>query len=131
MTIYTRFTPFPFSLNPNLLSIPIFTVNADYMLKITEWLEKKLLSAEFRTRPTRRILLMVKIKELRELYERAKDAEREAEGKTLLKAQAPFYRPRLRNRNAQRAFEELDNRRKISENDRSHNKVSKIRKYVT
>lgn len=131
MTIYTRFTPFPFSINPNLLSIAIFRYDADYLLKIAQWLEKKLLSAKFRTRPTRQILLMVKLKEFKELYVRAKDAEREAQGKAFIKANAPFYRPRLRNRNAQRAFEELDNRRKISENDRSHNKVSKIRKYVT
>lgn len=123
-----HFPPIPMKFDPNLLSTPIFRYDADYLLKIAQWLEEKILSPEFRKMPETVGKLIIKHQQIMELYERAKIEEREAKEKTHLKAQAPFYRPKLSNRNNQRLFERLDDRRKTSVFDRKNNTISKIRK---
>lgn len=117
----------PINFDRNLLSIPIFKFDSEYLLEIAQWLENKLLNREFHKYPSTIVKIRQQIKQFMELYERAKDEEREAEGKTFIKAKEAFYRPRLSNRNGQRAFEELDNRRKTSKYDRKNIKVSKVR----
>jgi len=109
--------------NPNLLSTPIFIFNAEYLLKIVQWLEKKLLSNEFHKYPATVVKIRLKIKHFMELYERAKDEERQTKEKTFIKANAPFYRPRLSDRNDQRTFEKLNDRRKTSEYNSRNIKV--------
>ena len=114
-------------LNPDLLSMPIFRHDAEELRKIADWLEKKIICNEFKKHPTKRILLMVKhAKEFMELYERAKIQEREAKEKTFVKANAPFYRPRFANRNDQRLFERLDERRNAFSHLRKNISLSKV-----
>jgi hypothetical protein len=110
----------------NLLSANTYKFDAEYLLKIAEWLEKKLLSSEYLKYPRTIIKIREQIKHFMELYERSKDEEREAKGKAFIKTKVPFYRPRFANGNEQRLFERLDDRRKTSKFDRKNNAVSKI-----
>ncbi len=113
--------------NKNLLSIPYPGFKAEYILKISNFLEKKISSSEYRKFPNTVGKLTVKHMQLMELYEQAKIKEEESKGKTFIQAKMPFYRPRLANRNDQRLFERLDNRRKASEYMlRKYYEISKI-----
>jgi len=111
--------------NPNLLSTPTFGYSAEYLYQISDFLQKKIDSAEFRKFPSTIEKLKQKQQQFRELYERAKTQEEQAKTKTCLKTQWLGYRPRLSNRNDQRIFERLDDRRKAFEYDCRKNNVSK------
>jgi hypothetical protein len=111
----------------HLLSLPsIRKFNADYLLKIAQWLEKKILSAEFRNFPNTVLKLKQQQHQFMELYDQVKTKEKESEGKTYVKANFPFYFPKLVDKNDQRIFEELDDRRKTSMRNRRNNGIPKI-----
>jgi len=116
MQTTTHFPPLPILMqyDSNLLSAPIFSFDADYFRKIAEWIEKKVHSAEYRKFPNTIQKLKQQQQQFMELYERAKTKEGENKNKTNIKANAPFYRPRLANINDQRSFEKLNDRRRIS-----------------
>lgn len=107
----------------DLLFTPIYIFRADYLFKIAQWIEKKIASAEFRNFPKTRERLKDRLEHFMEFYEQVKIAEKESEGKTNVKANFPFYRPRIDNRNDQSLFERLEDRRKTSAFDRRHNKI--------
>jgi hypothetical protein len=106
---------------PKLLSNPIFVFDANYLLKLAEWIEKKLLRPEFRKHINTKNKIYLKYLEFMELYERAKVKERENKGKTCLKTQGLFYRPRLNKFDDQHLFERLERKIRSSKQYRRHN----------
>jgi|SRR3974390_280267 len=104
----------PVRFNPHLLSIPTFGFSARHLLSLAEWVEKRILRAEFRKFPATIQALKQKHQQLMELYERTKIEEGKAKEKAFVKAHAPFYRPRLDNKNDERLFERLNDRRRMS-----------------
>lgn len=126
ITTISHIPPMPMKFNPHLLSSPIFKYDAEYLLKIADFLKKKVNSSEFHKFPATIVKLKIQHQQFMELYERAKIKEREVKEKAFVKANAPFYRPRLANKNDQRVFERLDDRRKTSEHDRRNSNLSKV-----
>ena len=126
MITTTHFPPLPITFSRDLLSTPIFRFDAEYLRKIGDWLLEKIDSAKFHKFPSTIVKLKKKHQQFMELYERAKIEEGKTEGKKFIKSKSPFYRPRLSDKNEQRAFEKLDYRRKTSEFDRRYSKVSTI-----
>ena len=114
--------------NPNLLSMPIFGYNSEYLYEISVFIQKKIDSSEFCKFPKTIENLKNKKEYFMELYERAKTQERENKTKTHIKAKRLGYRPRLANRNDQSLFERLSDRAQTSKHDRRNNEISKIRK---
>lgn len=98
----------------HLLSRPFPRFNAENLLFLAKWIEKRVNSNEFRGFPGSIQTLKDKINHFMELYDQVKSKEKESEGKTFVKAKRPFYRPRLPNKNDQRIYERLDDRRKAS-----------------
>ena len=113
--------------NPYLLSVPTFRYDAEYLHRISAFLQKKIDSAEFQKFPTTILKLQKKQSQFKELYGRTKIEEEQAKEKTCIKTQWFGYRPRLPNRNDQRVFDRLDNRAETSKLDRRYHNVSKIR----
>jgi len=116
----------PLKFNPNLLSMPIFGYNSDYLYEISQFILKKMHFGGSKKHPQKMKQLMNKYNLFMELYERAKTQERENKGKTSLKTQWFGYRPRLANRNDQRIFERLNNRTETSKLHRRNNEISKV-----
>ncbi len=125
-TITTNMPPMPMRFNPHLLSMPTFGFSTKNLLKIAKFLQKKIDSGEFKKFPKTKERLENKQKHFMELYGRAIIEEEKAKEKKGLKTHWFGYRPRLANRNDQRLFERLDNRRETSRIDRRNNKVQKI-----
>lgn len=100
--------------NSQLLILPTFGFSAKNLLKIAEFLQKKLNSNEFKKFPATLKKLKQQHQQFMEIYERAIIEEKQAKEKTNLKTQWFGYRPRLVNRNDQRLFERLDDRRRMS-----------------
>lgn len=121
--IFNQAPQLPVRFDPNLLSMPTFGFNAKKLHKISEFLQKKINSGEFKKFPKTRERLENKQQHFMELYERALIEEEKVKEKTCLKTQRFGYRPRLANRNDQRLFERLNNRRETSASDRRNNKV--------
>lgn len=122
-TIYSSCPPMPMKFNPNLLSMPLFGFSTKNLQKIAEFLKKKLNSPEFKKFPNTKERLENKHQYFMEIYGRAIIEEEKTKEKKALKTQWFGYRPRLANRNDQRLFERLDNRRETSASDRRHNKI--------
>lgn len=123
MTITTHCPAIKIKFDPNLLSVPTFGYNAEYLYRISAFLQKKIDSSEFSKFPATIEKLKQKQQQFMELYEWAKTQERENETKTHIKTQWIGYRPRLANKNDQRVFERLSDRAGTSRIDRSNNKV--------
>lgn len=123
MTILTSCPPIPIKFDPHLLSMPTFGFSAKKLQKIAEFLKKKVNSGQFKKFPRTKNNVYLKYMYFMELYAQVKNKEYESKGKAFIKANAPFYRPRLADSNDQRLLERLDNRRKTSEFDRRHNKI--------
>jgi hypothetical protein len=104
----------PMRFNPQLLSTPTFGFSAKKLLKIAEFLKKKVNSNEFKKFPATLTKLKQQHQQFMELYERAIIEEKQAKEKKGLKTHWLGYRPRLVNRNDQRLFERLDDRRRMS-----------------
>lgn len=126
VTTISHMPPMPMKFDPHLLSRPTFGFTADYLRQISAFLQKKIDSAEFRKFPATIQKLKQQQQELTELYEWAKIKEREAKGKAFIKANAPFYRPRLIKKDDNRLFERLDKRRASSNKNGANNAVSKV-----
>ena len=123
ISTFSHIPPMPMKFDPNLLSMPTFGFRAEYLYQISDFLQKKIDSAEFRKFPKTLERLKNKQEYFMELYERAKIEEGKAKEKKGLKTAWFGYRPRLANRNDQRLFERLSNRRETSVFDRRHNKI--------
>lgn len=126
ISTFSHIPPMPMKFDPNLLSMPTFGFRAEYLYQISDFLQKKIDSAEFRKFPKTLERLKNKQEHFMELYERAKIKEREAKGKAFIKANAPFYRPRLIKKDDNRLFERLDKRRASSNKNGANNAVSKV-----
>lgn len=111
-------------LDLNLLSKPKWRFDAEYLRKIAQWIEKRIDRAEFKRCVKTRNDIYLKYMQFMELYEQAKTKEKESKEKTSRKISWPFYRPRLPNKNDQRIYQRLNDRRKTSE--RKLRKNSKI-----
>jgi hypothetical protein len=95
ITTISHMPPMPMKFDSHLLSRPTFGFTADYLRKISAFLQKKIDSAEFRKFPATIKKLKQQQQELMELYEWAKIKERETKGKTNYKTCWLFYRPYL------------------------------------
>jgi hypothetical protein len=126
MTIITECPPLSMKFDPHLLSRPTFGFTTDYLLKISAFLKKKIDSAEFRKFPATIQKLKQQHQEIMELYEWAKIKEKESKGKAFIKANAPFYRPRLIKKDDNRLFERLDKRRASSNKDGANNAIPEV-----
>lgn len=123
MTIINHCPPIPIKFDPNLLSTPTFGYSAEDLYRIGDFLQKKIDSAEFRKFPATIEKLKQKKQHFMELYEWAKNQERENKTKTCLKTQWFGYRPRLTNKDDQRIFDRLSDRASTSKYDRRRNEV--------
>src|SRR5580765_5864203 len=97
--IITQIAPMPIQFNPHLLSLPTWGFSTKNLIKISDFLQKKIDSAKFNKFPATIKKLKQKQQQFMELYERAKTKERETKEKTCIKTNAPFYRPRFANCN--------------------------------
>lgn len=107
----------------NLLLNPIPTYSAENLLKIAEFLHRKLNSTKFNSHIRTKNKLYIKYLEFMELYGRAKIEEGKSKTKTILKTKWLGYRPELANRNDQRLFERLSDREKTSKRNRRSNEI--------
>jgi hypothetical protein len=115
MTITTQCVPpIPMTYNRDLLSTPIPRSDADRIHELSAMLLKRIESDEFKRFPSTLKKLQQQHQQFMELYERAKTEERKVKEKAFVKTYAPFYRPRLNNKNDQRLFERLEDRRRMS-----------------
>src|ERR1041385_2951486 len=105
MTIITSCPLITITFNPDLLSVPTFGYNADYLYQISVFLQKKIDSAKFRKFSKTLERLKNKQEYFMELYERAKIEEGNNKTKTCCKTKWLGYRPRSANRNDQNLFE--------------------------
>lgn len=105
---------FHIKFDPHILSKYTFSFryNSEHLLKIGNFLLKKINRDEFHKFPATVMKFKHQHKKFMELYGRAKIKEREVEGKAFIKANAIFYRPRFANRDDQRLFERLYDRTK-------------------
>ena len=120
----------PMKFSPDLLSSPYPRYDAERLKTIADWIQKNVQGRDFTKNIRTRNKIYFKYLEFLEIYERAKTEEGKVKGKTFIKTNRMFYRPRLSNRDDQAVFERLENRRKTSERDRGNVKVSKIRKTI-
>ena len=97
-----------------LLSTPFPTYNIERLHDLVKWLMEALSSHRYRRYPSTIEKIKKKYNLFMELYERAKAKKRENKEKKFIPTNATFYRPRLGNRNDQRLFDRLDERRKAS-----------------
>lgn len=81
--------------NRNLLSTPYPGDNSEFLLSLILMMENLILRKEFKKFPNTIQKLLKKIEEIRGLYERAKDKEREHKKEKGVSPLAPFYRIRL------------------------------------
>lgn len=102
----------------HLLSKPTWGFKSKYLLKISEFLQKKIHSGKFKKNFGATKKLKKKHHEFMEIYERVKVEEGKDKGKKYMQTECFGYTPRFTNRNDQRAFEKLNNRAQISEFDR-------------
>lgn len=112
--------------NKFLLSLPYFRFDADYIFKIARFIMYQGCGKRFEKTPKTFDKLEQKYCEFMSLYEQAKRKEEECKGKTFIKTQAPFYRPRFGNEADENLFKRLDNRRKTSGNIRKRNEIQKV-----
>lgn len=106
-----------------LLLNPMLTYSAENLLKIAEFLHRKLNSTEFNSHIRTKNKLYIKYLEFMELYGRAKIEEGKTKTKTCLKTQWFGYRPRLANKNDQRVFDRLSDRAETSKRGRWSGKI--------
>lgn len=101
------------SFNRHLLSIPIFKHDAEYIFEVAEFLLKKINKKKFKKLPKTVAKLKDKLKYIMELYEQAKEKEKEIEidKKAPIKARMPFYRTRLFKKDDRAIFERLERKR--------------------
>lgn len=99
ITTTMHIPPMAMRFDPHLLSMPTFGYSAEKLYQIGAWLLEKIDSAELRKFPSTIAKLKKQHQQFMELYERTKIEEGKAKGKTFIKAKAPFYRPRLANKN--------------------------------
>ena len=118
--------PIHMKFDPNLLSMPTWQYSAERLHQISAFLLRKIHSAGLKKHPKTVKILVMKYENFMELYERSKTLERENKEKTFIKTQMFGYRPRLANKNDQRLFERLDDRRKTSKYDRRNHALSKV-----
>jgi len=114
-------------IDPNLLSIPMFRHDAEYILKIANYLLLKIVNRKFRKFPKRVEKLLEDHARLMELYGRAKDKEGQIKDEKGVKTRMPFYRFELPNRVDQSIFKRLERKRADSIHDRQHYAIQKIR----
>lgn len=110
-----------YKFNKNLLSTPVCGFKVENLLKILQWLEKRIISGKFRKHPHTVLKIREKIKQFMDIYEQAKEKEGLVGEKKSGRAKSIFYRPRLDNRCDQRIYERLNNRKIKSEFDRLNN----------
>lgn len=123
--MYSKFLPITF-FDANLLSTPTFGFSAKKLHEIAEFLKKRINFNEFKKFPATVEKLKQQHQQFMELYERAKIKEREAKGKAFIKANAPFYRPRLIKKDDNRLFERLEKEQASSNKDGANNAISKV-----
>lgn len=124
MKIIADCPPIPMKFDHNLLSIPAFGFNSEYLHRISAFIKKKIYSSQFKKFPSTLEKLKQQHQKFMELYELSKIEEEKAKTKTCLKTQWFGYRPRLANKNDQRIFDRLSDRAETSKYDSSlRNKV--------
>jgi hypothetical protein len=97
------------SFNSDLLSTPMikFRDDADMVLPLAQFLEKKIKSRKHRKFLQTIQRLEKKHQNFMELYERAKTKERDIEKEVFIKAKSVFYRIRLHNQSDESIFRRL------------------------